>query len=111
MRAQDAGPEVALGGAAGSTREQPKFSTLLGGARCRCGACGDLFNVVSTFDAHRVGGYDARRCLATDDRVARGWLRNDAGFWITSRMPPGRLDRARRSGDRHEPATWGRVAA
>lgn len=94
-------------------RQDTRISTTrqLTGARCRCPACGEHFNVVSTFDAHRTGGYDARRCLTSDEMTARGWLRNDAGFWITSRMPPGRLNRARRSGDRDRPATYPRVGA
>ena len=91
------------------TRKPPGCN--LTGARCRCSACGERFNSVSTFDAHRVGSYTARRCWTVVEMTARGWLSNDAGFWITSRMPPGSPDRTRRSGDRCEPATWGRVAA
>lgn len=105
MRAQCAGPEVALGDTAVSNGERAHFSTLLTGARCRCSACGETFNVVSTFDAHRVGGYETRRCLAPAEMSAHGWLRTGAGFWITSRMPSGRLNRAATSGDRTDPAT------
>ncbi|MCC6379949.1 MAG: hypothetical protein IT519_14135 [Burkholderiales bacterium] len=109
MAAHDAAPKGCSTLGRGLIEQgQPNHSTVsrvLTGARCRCGACGDLFNAVSTFDAHRVGAYDARRCLSTDEMTARGWLRNVAGFWITSRMPPGRLNRAATSGDRHMPAT------
>lgn len=83
----------------------------LTGARCKCGGCGEHFNSVSTFDAHRVGSYAARRCLTVAEMTTRGWLRNTGGFWITSRMPPGSRDRARRGGERLDPATTQRPPA
>ena len=81
----------------------------LTGARCRCSACGEYFNVVSTFDAHRVGGFYARRCLTSVEMTARGWLHNDAGLWIRCTKPAAAFTVTRISGDRHDPATQVRV--
>lgn len=61
----------------------------LTGNRCRCAACGDLFNSTSAFDRHRAGTFaplgtwpHARRCLTAEELQAKGWSRNGAGFWI-----------------------------
>jgi hypothetical protein len=61
----------------------------LTGNRCRCAACGDLFNSTSAFDRHRAGTFaprgtwpHSRRCLTADELHAKGWSRNAAGFWI-----------------------------
>lgn len=92
---------------------QPTFSTVfatghvgnrLTGARCRCGGCGERFNSVSGFDRHRVGPPDARRCLTPAELVAKGWLVNSAGFWVTSAKAASCLHVTRRSGDQHDPA-------
>jgi hypothetical protein len=68
---------------------QPK---LTGDRRCRCGACHQSFNAVSTFDHHRTGPYagtgaNARRCLSTDEMIAKGWHQNVAGFWCAGSRP------------------------
>lgn len=56
----------------------------LTGQRCQCAGCGEHFNRVSTFDKHRTGAFDgSRRCRTEDEMLAKGWLRNAAGFWIT----------------------------
>lgn len=56
----------------------------LTGNRCQCAACGQRFNSLSAFDAHRRGRHGPeRRCLTAEDLTARGWLVNAAGFWIT----------------------------
>lgn len=58
------------------------------GRRCRCSGCGQLFNSVGSFDGHRTGPYAAgRRCLTTEEMMARGWSRNQGGYWITGAMP------------------------
>src|SRR6516165_8365228 len=61
----------------------------LTGSRCRCGACGELFNSVSVFDRHRVGPWTdkgvQRRCLSAEEMSARGWQTNVKGFWIERR--------------------------
>jgi hypothetical protein len=60
----------------------------LRGNQCRCTGCGELFGVVSTFDRHRVGNYsNGRRCLTRSEMLARGWIQNDAQFWIRGHRP------------------------
>ncbi|HVN45988.1 MAG TPA: hypothetical protein VMT66_12230 [Steroidobacteraceae bacterium] len=58
----------------------------LTGNRCRCAACGEHFNSSSMFDLHRVGDWKDsganRRCLSVPEMIAKGYLRNAAGFWI-----------------------------
>jgi hypothetical protein len=56
----------------------------LGQSRCQCPACGEYFNRVSTFDKHRTGDYSQRRCLTAEQMTAKGWRKNEAGFWVTS---------------------------
>lgn len=81
----------------------------LSGKRCKCMACGALFNSVSVFDAHRVGDWGDRgadrRCLTSDEMLRRGWLVNAKGFWISRRRP----DRAAGSGVRAAPDPVQRV--
>ena len=67
----------------------------LTGCRCQCPACGDYFGSVVVFDRHRVGNFgrpgeivNTRRCLAPAEMEARGWVRNQRGFWIR-RTPQG----------------------
>lgn len=76
----------------------------LTGSRCRCAACGALFNSVSVFDRHRVGPWTDqgahRRCLNRDEMIRRGWCVSKVGFWIERR----RLDRKRSGGDQPPPA-------
>jgi hypothetical protein len=61
----------------------------LSGNRCRCGACGEVFNSTSAFDHHRTGTYRplARRCLTIAEMAARGMLRNAQNFWIEKARP------------------------
>lgn len=75
----------------------------LNGARCRCPACGEHFNSVSTFDRHRVGAYTARRCLTVAEMTARGWNLNAGGFWMTPNHRRLAFAYRRISGDRHDP--------
>lgn len=65
----------------------------LSGQRNQCGACGELFNSNSAFDAHRAGRYepDERRCLTVAEMEGRGFTNPD-GFW---RMPISDKDQAR----------------
>ena len=62
----------------------------LTGNRCQCPSCGERFNGVAGFDAHRTGEYakagqrqGSRQCLTVAAMTARGWIRNGAGFWVT----------------------------
>ncbi len=54
---------------------------------------GNYFNSAYTFDGHRVGLFapisrpDTRRCLTATQMLAKGWLRNAAGFWISGKRP------------------------
>lgn len=76
----------------------------LTGSRCRCQACGELFNSVSVFTRHRVGRWEKRgalrRCLTIPQMQVRGWHVNARGFWIERQ----RLDQPRRGGDLPPPA-------
>ena len=62
-----------------------------------CGACGEDFNGVRLFGAHRVGVHaytiseglrmdppreDGRRCLHVHEMRDRGWRLNQRGRWI-----------------------------
>ncbi len=81
----------------------------LTGNRCRCSACGEYFNSVWTFDGHRVGNWQDRganrRCLSVSEMQARGWLRNDAGFWISGKRPMSAMRAPHGAGDGSVPAT------
>jgi hypothetical protein len=65
----------------------------LTGSRCLCRGCGEYFNSVGAFDCHRTGRHvpinqpSQRRCLTVAEMRDKGWLLNDAGFWITGRLP------------------------
>lgn len=80
------------------------IAARLTGSRCRCSACGELFNSVSLFDRHRVGTWEHRganrRCLTIPQMQARGWRLNVRGFWIERSRP----DAAPRSGDQVGPS-------
>jgi hypothetical protein len=39
-----------------------------------------VFSTTRTFDQHRVGPYTDRRCLTTDELLAKDWS-NKKGFW------------------------------
>jgi hypothetical protein len=58
----------------------------LTGSRCQCSACGEHFNSTGMFDRHRTGVYSDmgahRRCLNPAELLAKGYLKNAAGFWI-----------------------------
>ncbi len=66
----------------------------------QCGACGEDFTSVETFDRHRVGEHEhrfstahpeGRRCLSGDEVLAKGWQWDDKGRWFD----PVRTARAR----------------
>lgn len=59
---------------------------ILRGDRCRCSACGEYFNSTGMFDAHRRGAYPDRRCLTVAEMYSKGYLPNQAGFWIRKAM-------------------------
>lgn len=65
-------------------RSEPADPKLPFGSRyCRCNACGKYFTAVTPFDLHRVGAYEARRCLTTAEMLGIGMRENGRGYWIT----------------------------
>lgn len=62
-----------------------------------CRPCGQDFNGLTLFDAHRVGKHDftykeglrmnpprenGRRCLTVEEMTAKGWTLNQRGRWV-----------------------------
>jgi hypothetical protein len=60
---------------------------VLRGDRCRCSGCGEYFNSTYMFDKHRFGKYPDRRCMTAEEMSAKGYSKNEAGFWISSKAP------------------------
>lgn len=76
-------------------------SPKLTGDRCRCTACGELFNSTFAFDKHRIALQRLRagarhpvpatyqrtgtdlRCFDTAAMAEMGFSKNSSGFWIT----------------------------
>lgn len=57
----------------------------LSGQRNQCPACREYFNSNFAFDKHRVGAFGPdRRCSTVEEMTGRGYVRNTAGFWVTS---------------------------
>lgn len=66
-----------------------KSPVPLRGHHCRCGACGELFGRLSTFEAHRYGPYTDRRCHDAIAMQAKGFSKDSKGFWRwPSRLAP-----------------------
>ena len=54
---------------------------------CKCGACGEYFTAVGTFDLHREGPAEDRRCIYPGDvrRKKSGvpvLAKNEKGYWF-----------------------------
>lgn len=75
-----------------------KTKLNVGTMRNQCPACGELFNSVGAFDKHRYGEYGKedkeksgtykpsdRKCLDRNGMEELGMLKNNAGFWISSK--------------------------
>lgn len=64
---------------------------LLKGNRNQCGVCKEYFNSIGAFDKHRVfdkpKDWATRRCMTSDEMISSGMSLNQAGFWITEKMP------------------------
>jgi hypothetical protein len=113
VRAQGAGPEMALGDTAESTGDVSTLSRrvvvashkqddrTLRGDRCRCRGCGAFFNSARAFDCHRAGSGIARHCLTSAEMQLRGMSTNAGGWWITRARSEQRrtISLYRRSGD------------
>ena len=54
----------------------------LGTNRCKCSGCGSYFGGVGSFDLHRIGPADDRRCLAPAVMSDRGLRRQPRGYWV-----------------------------
>jgi len=78
------------------SREGRVIGLRLGSARCHCPTCHHTFNSISSFDRHRVGGYQSggsgRRCLSPEELRGRGWSQNKKGFWIERKRAVPDLD-------------------
>ena len=63
------------------------------GERNQCSECGELFNSSSAFEKHRTGDFgkpgvrSKRRCFTIEEMKAKGFLKNEPGFWITGTNP------------------------
>jgi len=66
-----------------------------GGQTSLCCGCGEIFNSVAGFDAHRKGEED-RYCLTPDDMRKAGMSISDRGMWITSEFITSDLERLRK---------------
>lgn len=52
-----------------------------GTRECQCGACGLYFSSPWTFDMHRTGEIDARRCLTVRELRKKGMAKDGKGRW------------------------------
>ena len=66
-----------------------------GGQTSLCCGCGEIFNSVAGFDAHRKGEED-RYCLTPDDMRKAGMSISTRGMWITSEFIASDLERLRK---------------
>ena len=66
-----------------------------GGQTSLCCGCGEIFNSVAGFDAHRKGEED-RYCLTPDEMRKAGMSISDRGMWITSEFIASDLERLRK---------------
>ena len=60
-------------------------------SKSTCSACGEIFNSVKAFDAHRYGSFTdkafPRSCRSKKGMLERGMTQNEKGWWITSEDP------------------------
>ncbi len=72
--------------------DEPKLS----GDRNQCSSCLAYFNSITAFDKHRTGKFDgSRRCLSTDEMLAKGLGKTNDGFWLSPLKPEDRERLAR----------------
>jgi hypothetical protein len=61
---------------------------ILKGNHNQCQGCKEYFNSTGAFDKHRTGKHGVdRRCMTTEEMIAKGFSLNAAGYWIASKMP------------------------
>jgi hypothetical protein len=72
---------------------------LVGNRQCQCPArgCGAGFTSDGSFDAHRIGAGNAKRCATAPELAALGFVQNTRGFWRKAPTPAqaASLDRLR----------------
>lgn len=58
----------------------------LTGQRNQCQGCKEYFRSNYAFDKHRTGLHckGTRRCLTPEEMLAKGMVKNAAGFWVSS---------------------------
>lgn len=54
------------------------------GDRCQCAVCLQYFSKTSSFDKHRYGPWEDRKCTHPVAMAINGWKQTSRGFW----MPP-----------------------
>lgn len=65
----------------------------LGGSRNQCSGCKEYFNSEKAFTRHRTGEHGVnRRCETPEEMLAKGWLKNKDGFWITEQRKGGEVE-------------------
>ena len=65
-----------------------------------CGGCHLTFTTDRTFDAHRVGPADDRRCLRVGQMLLDGWRLIDRGWTNAPEMPDDAITKRRRAANR-----------
>lgn len=56
--------------------------SIRSGDRNQCPTCHQYFNSTRAFDKHRVGDHGRRRCMTTEEMLAKKMRLNAAGFWV-----------------------------
>lgn len=67
-----------------SARDDETRALRVGSSICQCGGCDEWFRSVTSFDKHRTGPGELRRCLTAIEMLAEGMSKNDRGLWITA---------------------------
>ena len=62
---------------------------ILRGDRNQCPTCSEYFNSSRSFEKHRIGPFNDRKCMTKDEMTGKGMSKNRKGFWITAQMPHG----------------------
>lgn len=69
--------------------EQRKKWRDAGGNGSQCQGCGEVFNSVCAFDAHRTGIGKDRRCMSLEEMQAADFRTNKYRRWVVGKMPEG----------------------
>ena len=80
----------------------------LRGDRNQCSICNQYFNSTGAFNKHRIFSdpkkhdWSTRRCMTPDEMLSSGMSTNQAGFWVTSKMPEHRYIRTEGNEDHNK---------